>query len=156
MIQFDEPQRGTCHDCKVMEGELHQHGCDMERCPFCGNQLITCQCCYWHMLQIKTDWNHPTCGLPVDIYKNGLPGHLEIEWENILDRKGRIPCIKYPSHCARCGELHLQMFHVPDVEWEYYVRKDTQGKVLCRPCYDLIKSWIDKYSGLIPPGGSDV
>jgi hypothetical protein len=33
-----------CHDCDVPEGALHQVGCDMERCPFCGGQLISCRC----------------------------------------------------------------------------------------------------------------
>jgi hypothetical protein len=33
-----------CHDCKVIEGELHVQGCDVEECPLCGQQLITCEC----------------------------------------------------------------------------------------------------------------
>jgi hypothetical protein len=35
----------TCGDCGTKEGQLHILGCDMERCPFCGNQLIS-QCGY--------------------------------------------------------------------------------------------------------------
>ena len=31
-----------CHDCGAKVGELHQLGCDMERCPVCGCQLISC------------------------------------------------------------------------------------------------------------------
>jgi hypothetical protein len=33
-----------CGDCAVEEGKLHKLGCDMERCPFCGHQLISCGC----------------------------------------------------------------------------------------------------------------
>lgn len=33
-----------CHDCAANEGELHERGCDMERCPSCGGQLISCDC----------------------------------------------------------------------------------------------------------------
>lgn len=38
-----------CHECGCREGELHERGCDAERCPFCGNQLISCGCCYIHL-----------------------------------------------------------------------------------------------------------
>lgn len=34
----------TCHDCNVKEGELHQMGCDMEICPKCKGQLLSCDC----------------------------------------------------------------------------------------------------------------
>jgi len=35
-----------CHDCGIenKEGNTHHGGCDAERCPRCGGQLITCIC----------------------------------------------------------------------------------------------------------------
>lgn len=35
-----------CHDCgiKNVKGNVHHYGCDMERCPKCGKQLISCDC----------------------------------------------------------------------------------------------------------------
>ena len=31
-----------CHDCFVPLGGFHHAGCDMEACPECGGQLISC------------------------------------------------------------------------------------------------------------------
>lgn len=33
-----------CHDCNIAPGGKHHPGCDMERCPKCGGQLISCGC----------------------------------------------------------------------------------------------------------------
>jgi hypothetical protein len=45
---FDDPNH-RCHDCNVKLGSYHHPGCDMERCPKCGGQLISCDC-------IEEDW----------------------------------------------------------------------------------------------------
>lgn len=34
-----------CHDCNAKVRTPHHFGCDVERCPVCGNQLISCECC---------------------------------------------------------------------------------------------------------------
>jgi hypothetical protein len=34
----------TCHDCGVKSGKPHKPGCDVEKCPKCGCQLISCDC----------------------------------------------------------------------------------------------------------------
>ena len=36
--------RERCGDCNVLAGRVHHHGCDIERCPSCQRQAITCGC----------------------------------------------------------------------------------------------------------------
>ena len=33
-----------CHECGARPGHYHHVGCDAERCPVCGGQLISCDC----------------------------------------------------------------------------------------------------------------
>lgn len=37
-------QPTNCHDCAALPGQLHAEGCDMERCPRCKGQLLSCAC----------------------------------------------------------------------------------------------------------------
>jgi len=39
-----EEESGRCHDCNIKHGGNHHPGCDVERCPECEEQLITCGC----------------------------------------------------------------------------------------------------------------
>ena len=38
------PPDAECHDCSVASGQLHHVSCDMEQCPVCRDQLLTCDC----------------------------------------------------------------------------------------------------------------
>lgn len=37
-------ESGDCHDCGVEKGGYHHPGCDIEQCPVCNGQLISCGC----------------------------------------------------------------------------------------------------------------
>lgn len=42
---FEDVPKGTrCGDCGAKVGYFHHWGCDCERCPSCGGQLISCDC----------------------------------------------------------------------------------------------------------------
>jgi hypothetical protein len=34
----------ACGDCRVIKGEFHVPDCDVEECPTCGGQFISCDC----------------------------------------------------------------------------------------------------------------
>jgi hypothetical protein len=35
-----------CHDCGILEGEFHVPNCDVEECPVCRGQLLSCECAF--------------------------------------------------------------------------------------------------------------
>jgi hypothetical protein len=118
----------TCHDCGAKEGELHQTGCDMERCPFCGGQLISCDCVY-KLLNIdnsKGTW----------AYEHGLTNEQSQQWDKLLKAKGLIPYIVVPLRCKICGEEWPNFFGVEDDIWKKYVIPELQHEILCKPCYN--------------------
>ena len=105
-----------CHDCGCEEGELHELGCDMERCPFCGEQLISCAC-------------------SINLFE-GKPFN-EAKWIKMLNDKGRIPFVLIPIVCALCGKLWPNFFMADD--WGKFVIPELQAKVLCKNCYVKMK-----------------
>jgi hypothetical protein len=34
----------SCPGCDVPPGDYHRIGCDIEQCPYCGGQFISCMC----------------------------------------------------------------------------------------------------------------
>ena len=128
----------TCHDCGAEEGALHEFGCDMERCPFCGGQLICCDCCY---KELEID-----CSEGSWAWDNGLTVEQEKDWLALLRAEGRVPYIRWPIVCAYCGELWPDMFMVPDAEWKKYIQIDCRHEVVCRDCWAKIRGMIDSHS----------
>jgi hypothetical protein len=124
-------ERSRCGDCGCLEGELHEWGCDQERCPICGHQLIICDCVY-ERLQI--DASPGTV-----VYSEELTRDQDEEWYRYLTFVGRVPYIQWPNMCAYCGKLWPDMFRVPDDDWCRYIQKDMRNRMVCEECWGFIK-----------------
>jgi len=42
----DDIDSPTCDDCGTPRGSIHEIGCDLEPCPRCEAQAISCDCLY--------------------------------------------------------------------------------------------------------------
>lgn len=122
----------TCPDCGVKPGELHELGCDVERCSLCGNQKISCEC-FYKVNKVDPDdfenveYNDPdhpeikrmeaNFNTEIDKYGGRLP--WTGEWPGIdacqefnlyaycVKRKGWIPCSKdHPNASEDLNKLH--------------------------------------------------
>ncbi len=48
--------RHPCGDCGVPIGGVHHHGCDVELCPCCRRQSISCDCLWAGEEHLSEDW----------------------------------------------------------------------------------------------------
>lgn len=147
-------QLAVCHDCGAKEGEFHDPGCDMEQCPFCSGQLISCDCANVHFypgfVSAKYDRENnkfihakPFCGLPKKVYEFGLSAEQETEWDRLIAEKGCVPFVRFPFMCQRCGVKRPDIFMVPDEEWEKYIPAGDRDKILCKSCFCTIADAVD-------------
>ena len=56
-----------------------------------------------------------------------------------LPTKGRIPYLRLPFICVRCGQLWPEFFWADD--WPAMIPKTAHEEILCRDCYEVIKGF---------------
>lgn len=90
----------ACPDCDAPDGAIHDLFCTKERCPFCGGQLITCECI--HAVLKLTDDEQQSWDEYVD---DSVPPLSDIltRWKHALAQKGRIPFESYPDDPIRAA-----------------------------------------------------
>ncbi len=83
MIGRNEMQNEQCPNCGVDPGQYHVPGCDVERCPYCGGQLISCRCDDVPPLDDRMPW---TGEWP------GVAECREFGWYATPGPRGWVPC----------------------------------------------------------------
>ncbi len=101
-----------CHDCGAKPGDLHDHGCDCERCPRCGGQEISCGCIYevCGMDQATLEESHP------DIYREGPTAEMYAKWDSEWGSRRMLWTGQWPGE-AECIEYGFYSRWVDGYGW---------------------------------------
>lgn len=95
----------TCPDCGVRSGGFHDLFCTKERGPYCGGQLISCDCIR-SVLKLSGSERRALD----ECIDDSVPPLSEImqRWREALASKGRVPFEAYPDdpiHAAYRGDV---------------------------------------------------
>lgn len=58
-------------------------------------------------------------------------------------RERRVPYIRWPNVCERCGRLHPASFIVQNEVWTHYIEPKARKKIVCLECWNQIIDLID-------------
>jgi hypothetical protein len=94
----------NCGGCRTKPGELHEHGCDVERCVLCGEQAMCCPCIYTvNGMKYETlEEDHPA------IFKEGATEDMYPALDALVEKYGgRLPWTGEFPGCMECREFDL-------------------------------------------------
>ncbi len=110
-----------CHDCDAAPGQMHMLGCDVETCPLCGGQMISCGC---NPSEIRVDARMPWLG-----YWTGDKECEEYDfWHYFIEGRGWKRCPKdHPEAAHDLTRLHLSCDWDP--EQQRFVKREEKQDV---------------------------
>jgi len=125
----EKPLR-NCGDCGVKPGELHQEGCDVERCALCGGQAFCCECIYTVNGMENLEEEHP------EIFKNGPTDDMFPALDALVAKYGgKLPWTGEFPGCMECREFGLWCRWVDIPEGHVCARRShcegVHGWVVC-------------------------
>lgn len=93
-----------CPDCGVEPGAMHWRDCDIEQCPNCGRQLLTCRC----------SEAQRACRLPWTGHYPGIAECMEFGWyAKFVPSRGWVRCD--PGEEGAMEDLNRLMM---EAEWD--------------------------------------
>ena len=108
-----QPEK-PCPDCGVPVGALHSRGCDIETCPCCGGQMISCPCA--PVMRQQRQYRIPWLGEP-----EAVTACRQFGWyARFVPNEGWVRCEKdHPEAIADLNRLHSEARWNPEAEqWE--------------------------------------
>ena len=97
----------NCHDCGVNEGKIHKWNCDMEVCPKCLRQLLSCSC---FQRQSQLPFRIPYVLLPVLCRLCGRQNSSQFKVSNNDWKKFVPPPLQEHHLCRFCYEDLKKLF----------------------------------------------
>jgi hypothetical protein len=111
-----------CPDCGAPVGERHRGSCDIEPCPRCGRQSISCDCIYevCGIDPSSMEQEHP------DIFTNGPTDEMCEQWNREWGHRSIPWSGEYPGK-AECRQYGLYAKFVVGKGWQRCDRNDADA-----------------------------
>jgi hypothetical protein len=99
---------GECHDCGIIYGGIHHLGCDMEKCPSCKLQLISCPCDHNYHIWDSENFQKSAPEIPWNSISDNTEKRILLN-KMVAKRRGVPPAVCemcYKEGTIQEGEIH--------------------------------------------------